>query len=87
MKEEFLAKCCKSRKYNLAKFGIFGSKIATISARNTIICKTCNLCEAYFSHTFHHFAAKFYNFANLLCSFREFLFFPQTKKWSIIQII
>ncbi len=59
------------RKYTLAKFANFliivsrakivGSKMVTISARNTIIEKFTNFSQGYIFRIFQHFATKFWN--------------------------
>jgi hypothetical protein len=55
---------------------IFGPNVVVISARNTKVCKICELCKAIFS-AFYNISQP-PNFAILLilvCSFREYTFF------------
>jgi hypothetical protein len=88
----WLRNVVKLGKYSLAKFvyvciiraeivRIFGSKMVTISARNTNIYKICKLRKAIYFRILQHFVTKFCSFTNFnLSSLREFTFFCLDQK-------
>ena len=58
-----LTKFCKFSHVLRAKIlTTFGSKMVTLSARNTIIRKFANFARLYFRRILEHFATKFWNF-------------------------